>query len=273
MKLMRPQDVAPTIRPDSPAHVAGRMVHRRMMMPALGGPASLDISYNNYRAGEGGRRPYAYTHDEFCYTADGEMESDNRGQRAHTVPGTFMWRPAGAITDGLFIRKDTLTICAFAPGRKNDWSHRLRPDEIPEWDGRPETQFVPRRIHWSDVQPSSFPPAPEAPGIIYREIFSSKQEASALVDVSHVSLAVGASYRPLVGDKDQVWWLESGQLEFAAEGRIANLTPHDFLYCAPGLAIDRVRAVADSVLIGFAASLIPQVSARGALAAGAEGRP
>ncbi len=51
MKCMRPLDVAPTIRPDSPAHVEGRMVHRRVMMPSRGGPASLDISYNNYRGG------------------------------------------------------------------------------------------------------------------------------------------------------------------------------------------------------------------------------
>lgn len=253
MKILTPEGIAPTIRPNSPGHAAGRLVHRRVLSALEGGPKSLDVDYNNYKAGEGGNKPYAYDKDEFCYTAQGVMESVNRGVAAVSRPGTFMWRRAGAVTDELAVKSDAVTICAFGPARLDEWSHRLSPEQIGPWDGRPETQIIPKRKHYSEVAPTPYPPAPDVPGIVYRSIFSEAQDGSRYMDVSHLTLAAGTTFGPVGGTRDEIWWLESGELTIVSETGDQVLKAGDFLFRPSGDVIRGVTVVSDATAISYAA--------------------
>src|SRR5690606_32497764 len=141
-----------------------------------------DIDYNEYAGDLGGRLSYAYTKDEFCYQTSGRIVTESRGVVDDVQPGTFMWRPAGAATDAIEFVEDSVTSCAFGPAREDDWSHRLPPEQVEEWDGDEAKRHIPTYRHFSDVEQTPHPAAPDEERIRFRQVFSSERDGSQFMD-------------------------------------------------------------------------------------------
>lgn len=256
MDIISPMDVAPKVNRDLPAHVDGRRVHRRVVSATDGGPRSIDVGYNMFAKGLEGTTPYAYTKDEFCYTVSGELHGVSGSVRSVSRAGTFTWRPAGAATHSSSMKADTVTICAFGPAREDDWSHRLPPDQVGRWDGQESDRPMPLRIHFSDVAPTPYPAAPQASKVLYREIFSNAKNGSTFMDVSHTTfgerLALGSS----TADRDEVSWLEAGQIEFEVGGMTRSQKAGEFCLRRAGETVTSAVVAAGTIQILFSAPAI-----------------
>ncbi len=252
MLIISPDEVAPTLRPGATPDPNGRG-HRRVLSLQTGGPRAMDVGYNTFAPRSESAPPYAYTKDEFCYQAAGEMRSLSYDIKTASGAGTFMWRPAGAPTHGLTIAGDAISICAFGPAREDDWGHRLPPESIAPLNGDPATFPPPRRIHYSAVEPSPYPHAPQIPGIVYREIFSAAKTASRFMDVSHTAFTQPTALAGVTGPRHEVWWLECGEILVSSGGEARSLRPHDFLYREASETLDLVAIAGGSVVIGYAA--------------------
>lgn len=251
MKIIRPDDVAPTINPAIPASMAGKRSHRRVLSPMTGGPKSLDVGYNNFPAGMGGANAYAYAKDEFCYTVSGEMHNTSSGIKAISQPGMFMWRPAGTATHSASIVADTVTICAFGPARTADFGHAL--PSVGPWDGDEATRRIPRRRHYSEVEPVSLGAGPRDSCVLHRPIWSLARDGSKFMEVSHTMVTGEVTWNQVTDPRDVVWFLEKGEIRLTHGGRDETLRANEFLYRAPGDVVDVVTAAAGSVVISWAA--------------------
>jgi hypothetical protein len=253
VRVISPDSIEPTINPNRPPELKDKQSHRRILSPMSGGPRSLDCGYNRFRAGLGGAASYAYLKDEFCFTSEGLMESVSHGATAVSSPGMFMWRPAGAVTDSLQVREDTLTICAFAPGRVDAWSHVVPPDQLAPWDGQGPRPPIPIRKHFSQVDPTPCPWAPANRDIAHRVIFDRERDGSTHLDVSHTMIWSSVTVTDVSSEKDQLWWLERGAVAIRVAGRWEHAQRHDFVFRAAGEAVGEMKIAAGSVIIGYAA--------------------
>jgi hypothetical protein len=253
MQIISPNDVAPMVDENYPPEAKGKIFHRRVLSALTGGPGSIDIDYNNYAGGLGGRLAYAYTKDEFCYQAAGRIVTESRGITDDVRPGTFMWRPAGSATDAIEFKEDSITICAFGPAREDEWSHRLAPEIVGEWDGNEETRRIPIYRHFSVVDPSSYPAAPDDPRIEYRKIFSRERDGSRFMDIARIAFDAGTEVSGIGDERDEIWWLEAGSAELLVGGQRMALCEKDFLFRRAGERIDQIRFPADAVVISYSA--------------------
>jgi quercetin dioxygenase-like cupin family protein len=252
MKIISLQDVAPTINPNSPAHVAGTQVHRRVLSATKDGPKSIDVGYNTFKAGVTSDRPYAYTKDEFCYIPAGELKAESSGVTQIVLPGTFMWRPARVATHQVLVQKDSVSICAFGPAREDDWSHRLPLSEI-GWDGDESKRRLPRYLHYTSIAPSPLPEAPDDARIVHRRVISEDKDGSVHMELSHTTFDAGVTLGPSTNRRDDVCWLESGEMRFTAGGEEMILEAGEFIYRPAGTAVERIEVVEKSVLIRYSA--------------------
>jgi mannose-6-phosphate isomerase-like protein (cupin superfamily)/uncharacterized cupin superfamily protein len=255
LKIIRPGDVPPTVNPAIPATSDGRRVHRRVLSPMTGGPKSIDIGYNSFKASPGGHNPYAYTKDEFCYTVSGEMHNTSSGVQAISQPGMFMWRPAGTATHIASIKSDTVTICAFGPARVDNFSHAL--PSVGEWDGNEATRRAPRRRHYSEVEPVTLGAGPRDSRVIHRPIWSLVRDGSKFMEVSHTMVTGEVTWHQVTDERDVVWFLEKGEILLSCGGQKSALHANEFLYRAPGDVVDTMTAAPGSVVIAWSAPPIP----------------
>jgi mannose-6-phosphate isomerase-like protein (cupin superfamily) len=248
LKILDPIDVQPTINPASPEHVSGRQVHRRILSALTGGPSSIDVGYNAFKAGIEINEPYAYDRDEFCFIVAGEMESTNDGAPAIATGGAFVYRPTRAATEQVKVTRDTITICAFSPARIDGWSHRLSAEEVGVWHGdeanRPAVQIIPvgERASgdspWADVEG----------GVDYREVVRTQDFTLAWAALEGHSRFV----RPPV-DRDEVWFVVTGNLEIARPDEARVAFANRFVIWAPGDQEHDVRITEPSILAIFSA--------------------
>lgn len=248
MRVFRPSEVVPVVLNSNPD-----MVHRRVVSLANGGPESIDIGYNKYKSGNVYNGPYAYNKDEIGYFFEGALEGKNLGADFMCEPGSFVLRPAGAVTDFFRITEDITNICAFAPARPDAGSHRLGPEEFPQWDGRPETRFVPIAFHYSKVAPTPFPGIEDQSGITFREIFSKTRHGSNFMDVSHIAVEPGVTLRPLSSKGDELWWVESGELSAVSGSEVQTVKANECLWLSPADADAKIVVRNQSVIITFCA--------------------
>jgi quercetin dioxygenase-like cupin family protein len=254
MRIIRPADVAPIDNVGYPPETVGKIFHRRILNPANGGPASIDIGYNIYAGGLGGRRAYAYTKDEFCYTAAGAIRTESSGRVDTAAAGTFMWRPAGSATHAIAFMEDAISICAFAPARADDWSHRLDPETVGEWNGDGTGAVHPIFRHYSEIAPSAHPHAPSVSGVEYRRIFCRTRDGTAHMDMAHSQFDAGISFANVTDGYDEIWWIERGEIEVTANAGTQRLTAHDFLFRGAGERLDAVKVVSDAIVISWSAT-------------------
>jgi mannose-6-phosphate isomerase-like protein (cupin superfamily) len=211
VEIIDPYKVEPTINPESQEHLEGTQLHRRVLSPMRGGPRSIDIGYNTFKAGLDVARPYAYSKDEFCYLAKGEFIATSRGDTVTMGAGGFMWRPPRAATERVRITKDSVSICAFGPAREDGWSHRLTSEEIDRLST--EELVNPRPIFYSNTLLIS-PPWTNITGTIeFRRAISSPR-----MDVSRAAVSKDSSFRAFLDQRDEVWWLDSGKLTVVVDG-------------------------------------------------------
>jgi uncharacterized cupin superfamily protein len=253
MKIISPQNVAPTVNPNSPAHVDGRQVHRRILSATKGGPRNIDVGYNTFKAGVTSDRPYAYTKDEFCYIAAGELKVESSGVTRISLPGTFMWRPARVATHHVLVQKDSVSICAFGPAREDDWSHRLPLSEIGTWDADESKRRLPRYFHYTSIAPSPLPEAPDDARIVHRRVISQEKDGSVHMELSHTTFDAGVTVRPHTNQRDDVCWLESGLMKFITGSGEMTLEAGEFLHRPAGTAVQRIEVAEKSVLIRYSA--------------------
>jgi mannose-6-phosphate isomerase-like protein (cupin superfamily)/quercetin dioxygenase-like cupin family protein len=247
MRILDPGDVEPTINPASPEHVSGRQVHRRILSVLKGGPASIDVGYNTFKAGIEITEPYAYSRDEFCYMAAGEMELLNDGAPVIAAGGSFVYRPTRAATHRVRVPKDTISICAFSPARADSWSHRLSAEEVGRWDGdeqdRPTVQVVPVEAAEQSDHPWS-----KADGRIdYRQIVS-----TAHFTLAWAGLGAGRFARPSA-DRDEVWFVAAGRLSVDDAGASRPVSSGQFVIWGPGDEVADLQIIEDCRLAIFSA--------------------
>lgn len=253
VKIVRAADVAPLLRADSKDMKDGRSVHRRVISKPKDGAVYLDVGYNTYKAGVGADQPYAYTKDEACYISAGEIEAESDGITVIAKPGNFMWRPAGAVTHRTKVIKDAVTICAFAPARDDDWSHRLPPAKIGQWAGdeakRPHVRFY----DWRYTKPTIRPDSPQfADGrVVNRRVFTGPKDGAVHVDASYNAYKAGVESGPYVYTHDEICWLESGEIEMVNQGVKTIVRAGDFAFRPAGAATDRTKVLKDAVSICF----------------------
>lgn len=248
MKIIRTEEVEPTINPASTEQRDGSQTHRRILSRLTGGPAALDIGYNRTTVPLDVAIAYAYDRDEFCYNARGSVRVENEAGPATASEGMFMWRPAGAATFHFKTEGEYISICAFGPARIDAWSHRLPAEKIGQWDGDPADK---PKVHFraaDDVVPSVFPNAAVTGSITHRLIFDTpRMEVSQTIMVESASLAIAAHNR------EDVYWLERGRVSLSAGGESLSWSGGEFLQVRPGENIDRLHADADAVFIRWSA--------------------
>ncbi len=253
MNVISPNDVEPTINPNSSPEATLRSVHRRVISPKRGGPKGIDVGYNVFKAGLENTTPYAYNRDEICYTSAGEMHSTSGGVTVIQRHGMFMWRPAGTSSEHQSVRADTITLCAFAPAREEDWSHRLLSSEFGIWDAVEENKPVPHYFHYSAITPSQWPGSSREGDVVHRRVISQAKDNSRYMELSHSTIEAGASVRMDVSGRDEVWWLESGGVIVATPDGELVLSTGEFLYRAAGESVDDLTVNTRAVLICFSA--------------------
>jgi hypothetical protein len=206
VRIVDPRDVQPTVNPALPDHVSGRQVHRRILSVLSGGPRSIDVGYNTFKAGIRITQPYAYDRDEFCYIPQGEMALLNCDGCVTAAAGSFVHRPARAATHRVELLRDTISICSFSPARVDGWSHRLQPDQIGGRDGEgdcPDVRIVPAEqgarvaSPWADV----------AGHIEYSEMAMTQD-----FTLARATFEAGTCFARPRADRDEVWFVESGAL-------------------------------------------------------------
>jgi mannose-6-phosphate isomerase-like protein (cupin superfamily) len=191
---------------------------------------------------------YAYDRHEFCYNVRGSAVAYNDGETVNVRAGTFMWRPAGAVTRRVTTADDYASICAFGPARTDGWSHRLSPERIDELrqltDGPVRPQF--RSV-------DQVPEVPFADGtvhgpVIHRVIFDTPQMV-----VSHIIFGSDGALAVEAQKREDIYWLESGKALVDARGSSLFLNEGEFLHIRPGEAIEKLTAQGPSVLIRWSA--------------------
>ncbi len=250
MRKISLADVAPIEYGGIPEELAAAMKHRKVISRMEGGPLSIDIDYNEFKAGLRSDDPVAYTNDEVCYISAGLFAGHDRGQPITIGGGDFMWRPAGSVSDGGTTKADSITICAFGPARADDWGHRLSPTP---WSDGMKQGPIPARRHFSDVAPIPFPGASPADAIVHRVIFSREKDGSAHIDISHTAFVAGVMLEKLASARDEIWWVESGTIRLEGDGGLLELEPTDFFFRSAGEVIERLTVATDAVVISWSA--------------------
>jgi mannose-6-phosphate isomerase-like protein (cupin superfamily) len=249
VQIIVPADVAPTINPNSPEHVSGRQVHRRILDFTRGGPANLDVGYNQSKAGIDVMTPYAYTKDEYCYNAAGRVRAESDGTPRDVVTGMFMWRPAGAATQRITVLEDYISICAFGPARTDGWSHRLPEDQVGRWDGPPDQKPRVQFKAVADVPPSDFRDLEMVAGEgVHRRVFDTPR-----MEVSHTMLKAGATLTGRPREREDIYWLESGAVTVSVAGASKPLGKREFLRVPAGATLEKLVADMPSTLIRWSA--------------------
>ena len=248
-----PADTAPMLREDSEFLMSGMAVHRRVINKPKDGSHTIDIGYNTYKKGVGASQPYAYTKDEVCYFPSGKMYVLSDGDEVVTEPGYFMWRPAYAATQKTEVLVDSVTICAFAPARDDEWSHVLPKSETGKWDGDPKLKPKVMFYDFRDIEPT-VRPGDERYGdgrITHRRVISKPKDGSVHIDASHNIYKAGLEGGPYAYTHDEICWLESGEIEMVSGGVTQTMRPGEFMYRPAGAATERIKVTKDSVSICF----------------------
>lgn len=235
MRVIDPNDVEPTVNPNSAEHRDGRQVHRRILSRLRDGPASIDIGYNRSAAGLDYAVPYAYNRDEFCYTAAGSARMESGGEVIDFAAGLFMWRPAGAATHRFTVTHAYNSICAFTPARVDAWGHLLPASHAALLD-RPRPRF----LNPDDVEPR----ADTDPGVQHRIIFDTPT-----LQFSHIVVDRGVNARLSHDDDDQVFLLDRGAAVVSQGAKTVRVEEGQFLFVPAGESFDGLQAEKDCVLI------------------------
>jgi hypothetical protein len=259
MLILNHRNTPPSIRTDIPLYLDGSVSHRRVVAKMRGGPANIDIDYNQYRAGLAHSEAYAYSLDEFGYIPSGELMQVSDGDRRTIAPGSFMWRPAGAATQQIQFLTDCVTICAFGPAREADWGYALASEKVGKWDPadgeKPHVHF----FHYSQIEPTDLPGAPTDGRVIHRAVISLARNGSRFMDVSHTTLRKGTIVELQSSSHNVISWLETGRLQILAGVDTRELSPTDFLYYGPGEKPEAFVALEDSIYVTWAAIISPDV--------------
>lgn len=248
MKIIRPDDIAPTINPAIPEHVDGRQVHRRILSHPDGGPSTIDVGFNQSSVEMNVTEPYAYDKHEYCYNVRGSVRVVNDDGMAEVGTGAFMWRPARAASYRISTMGNYSSICAFGPARTDGWSHRLPPEEVGKWDGDPADKPQPQFRSVADVAPTPFPGARVSGTVAYRQMFD-----TAHMEVSHIILEDGSTLAIVAQDREDIYWLETGMATIMAGDVGLTLNAGEFLHVGPGESIDELAVQGKSVLIRWSA--------------------
>ncbi|WP_313803188.1 hypothetical protein [Sphingobium sp.] len=253
VKFYMPEDVGPMTREDSSSLKNGMSVHRRVISKPKDGSVLMDVGYNSFKAGAGSDKPYAYSKDELCYVASGEIYAQSEGKEVFARAGDFMWRPAGAATHQTKVLKDAVTICAFAPARDDEWSHRLPQSEIGKWDGDPEKKPHVIFRNYKDVQPMTRPGSPDYSDgrVVHRRIFTKQRDGAVYIDASHNFYKEGKETGPYSYTHDEVCWLESGEIEVTNDGVTHIVRTNEFMWRPAGAKTNHAKILKDSVSICF----------------------
>ncbi|MBB6123694.1 hypothetical protein [Sphingobium subterraneum] len=248
MKIIRPEDVEPTINPNAAEHRDGTHVHRRILSHPHGGPATLDLGYNVSRVELDVQIPYAYNRDEFCYNVQGSVRAESDGAVVDARQGLFMWRPAGAATQRIATFGDYISICAFAPARTDAWSHRLPAEEVGKWDGDPDKKPRLTFRAWEDVEPEASGDDSPSVGADVRHIFDTPRMQVTRVTLSRdTRLPIGKRGR------EDIYWLESGTVSASAGTETLTWRPGEFLQVRPGDTVDAFEALDDACFLRWSA--------------------
>lgn len=253
VKLYDPKDIAPMLREDSKFLMNGMSVHRRVINKPKDGSVHIDVGYNTYKAGVGANKPYAYTKDELCYIPSGVIMAISDGEKVMAKAGYFMWRPARAATQRTRVVEDSVTICAFAPARDDEWSHRLPQSEIGKWGGDPADKPAVIFRHYRDIEPMMRPGDERYSDgwVIHRRIFTKPNDGTEYIDASHNVYKAGLETGPYAYTHDEVCWLESGEIEMVNNGKKQRIYPGQFMYRPAGAVTEYAKVLKDSVSICF----------------------
>lgn len=243
MHVIDPNNVEPTINQASAEHRDGRQVHRRILSPIKGGPASIDVGFNRTAEGIDYAVPYAYNRDEFCYTAGGSARMQCDGRTVDFLAGQFMWRPAGAATQRFTVTSAYNSICAFGPARVDGWSHILPEDyhrKSDLEDERPQVQFrSPEEVE---------PRGDSESGVTHRIMFDTPH-----MEFSHIVLEAGAEAHLSRTGRDEVYFLEAGAFTISASEGSKRVKAGQFLFIPADEQFDLLRAEQNCVVIHWSA--------------------
>ncbi|WP_313803221.1 hypothetical protein [Sphingobium sp.] len=248
MKIIRPDDVEPTVNPNAMEHKDGSQVHRRILSYPDGGPSTIDVGYNQSSRELDIAIPYAYNKHEYCYNIRGSVRAVNDGETVEAGTGMFMWRPAGAATYRVSTADNYSSICAFGPARTDGWSHRLPPEEVGKWDGDPAGKPQPQFRSLEDVASSPFAGARASGTIIHRKMFDTPH-----MEVSHTIMEESASLEIAAHDREDVYWLESGAASVTSGDINLMMNAGEFLHVRPGESIEALAVRGRSVLLRWSA--------------------
>lgn len=219
------------------------------------GTRSMEIGYNEYRAGFRVDTAYAFKDsDGLCYVPSGSMEITSDGVVVKVAPRSAMWRPAGAMTEHVNAIRDTVTICAVSPARDEHHKVELGQAEVGRWAGDVALQ---PHVHFFAVE-FVRPEVRREAGltkdlIVERRVVSLHKDGSAKLDLTQFQFTAGAVLRDGRGNGEQMCWLESGRLELSSGGKISSLNAGNFLLRPEGAVIGSVRALENSSLLCYSA--------------------
>ncbi|NIJ37550.1 quercetin dioxygenase-like cupin family protein [Sphingopyxis panaciterrae] len=251
VRVIRPAEVEPTVRAGDADQASGRAVHRRVVSSVRDGSTGLDIGYNVYATGVGTDKPYAYNKDELCYFPSGEIDMESSGIRVIARQGYLMWRPASAATENIHATKDSVTVCAFAPARADQWSHRLPPEQVGQWKGSEGSRPHVRFFNLNNVP--GRPCDDCSGGVTRRELLSAEKDGSQHASVTNFVFEKGSRRTARAAPGDEICWVESGTyLVETGSGRAAAASP-DFIYRPKGAAPLLIEATSPGSLICFEA--------------------
>jgi len=251
--ILDPMDTAPMPGSGSRDAQSGLSQHRRVVSKPKQGSVHLDVGYNIYKTGAGSDIPYAYDKDEICYFPSGNGRFRSDGVDVLTRPGILMWRPARAATQSGRALSDMVTICAFAPARDDDWSHKLPASEIGKWDGDPNRKPKVRWFHNDEATIVAHPSDPDhrSGRIVERMLLPAQADGVKGADVTLTQFKSGLALPARTSEREQICWLESGSLTVKASGQPRRLKPSDFLYSPAGSRIEGIEVLEDSSLLCF----------------------
>lgn len=253
IQVLDPMETEPLVHGGSPDALSGRSQHRRVVSKPNQHSVGLDVGYNIYRKGVGSDNPYAYDKDELCYFPSGTGRFVSDGDAVLTQPGHLMWRPARAATQSGHALTDMVTICAFTPAREDPWSHRLPAAEIGKWDGDPGAK---PKVRWFRLEDAKIILRPDEPNyrsgrIVERLFLPAQKDGVKGADVTFISYKAGVQIGPRTNEREQICWLESGDLQMTTTRQTQNVKPGFFLYSPAGSHIKSIDVTEDSDLLCF----------------------
>lgn len=258
VKLYKVDDIKPMVQKGHKFLESGMSVHRRVINLPKDGSRFIDVGYNNYKAGVGATGAYAYDKAELCYVSTGEIYAKSYDEEILFKTGHFMYRPPFAITHATKVLTDSVTVCAFAPARLDNWSHKQNKEQIMAIEADPNHPVI-TAIHQVDIADT----APSRPGAdkhakgmaVHKRMITKAKDGSELIDASYNVYKAGLETTdPYAYTVDEVCWLESGKVEMinrGSEGKKEIVNAGDFMWRPAGAVTEYAMVLEDTVSICF----------------------